>query len=105
MSEDETISNMKASEELESKNAENLAKKFRLIDGEEIHLTKKPSTFAFVSMYGLGILVLGLHFMFGRADTLGEDSQGIMAFIYWFIDITTSDSMSFSFIFIMVIHS
>ena len=102
MSDEESTSDVKASEELESKNAENLAKKFRLIKGEEIHLTKKPSTFAFVSMYGLGILVLALHFMFGRADTLGDDAEGIMAFIYWFIDITTSDSMSFSFIFIML---
>ena len=102
MSGEESTQEVKASEELESKNAENLAKKFRLIDGEEIHLTKKPSTFAFVSMYGLGILVLGLHFMFGRADSLGDESEGIMAFIYWFIDITTSDSMSFSFIFVML---
>ena len=74
MTDEETAQDVKASEELESKNAENLANKFRLIAGEEIHMTKKPSIFAFVGMYGLGILVLGLHFMFGRADTLGEDS-------------------------------
>ena len=102
MSDEESTLDMKASEELESKNAESLAKKFRLIPGEEIHLTKKPSTFAFVGMYALGILVLALHFMFGRADSLGEDSTGFMAFVYWFIDVTTSDSMSFSFIFVML---
>ncbi|MED5308639.1 MAG: PH domain-containing protein, partial [Candidatus Thermoplasmatota archaeon] len=102
MTDEETAQDVKASEELESKNAENLANKFRLIAGEEIHMTKKPSIFAFVGMYGLGILVLGLHFMFGRADTLGEDSEGIMALIYAFIDLTTSDTMSFSFILVML---
>lgn len=102
MSGEESISNDKASEKLEFNTTENLSKKFRLIEGEKIHMTKKPSTFAFVSMYGLGILVLGLHFMFGRVDTLGDDSEGVMAFIYWFIKITTSDSMSFSFIFVML---
>lgn len=102
MTDEENTQDVKASEELESKNAESLANKFRLIAGEEIHMTKKPSIFAFIGMYGLGILVLGLHFMFGRADSLGEDSEGIMALIYAFIDLTTSDTMSFSFIFVML---
>ena len=102
MTDEENTQDVKASEELESKNAESLANKFRLIAGEEIHMTKKPSIFAFVGMYGLGILVLGLHFMFGRADSLGEDSEGIMALIYAFIDLTTSDTMSFSFILVML---
>tara|TARA_B100001564_G_C20631075_1_gene667203 strand:+ start:265 stop:1284 length:1020 start_codon:yes stop_codon:yes gene_type:complete len=104
MSDEESTPDVKASEELESKNAENLAKKFRLIKGEEIHLTKKPSIFAFVGMYSLGILVLALHFMFGRADTLGDDAEGFMAFIYWIIKLTTNEAktMSFSFIFIML---
>ena len=102
MTDEENTQDVKASEELESKNAESLANKFRLIAGEEIHMTKKRSIFAFIGMYGLGILVLGLHFMFGRADSLGEDSEGIMALIYAFIDLTTSDTMSFSFILVML---
>ena len=102
MTDEENTQDVKASEELESKNAESLANKFRLIAGEEIHMTKKPSIFAFIGMYGLGILVLGLHFMFGRADSLGEDSEGIMALIYAFINLTTSDTMSFSFILVML---
>ena len=53
MSDEDSTQDSTASEELESKNAETLAKKFRLIPGEEIHLTKKPSTFAFVGMYAL----------------------------------------------------
>ena len=89
MSDEESTHEVKASEQLETKNAEYLAKKFRLIEGEEIHLTKKPSTFAFVSMYGLGILVLGLHFMFGRADSLGDDSTGIMAVSYTHLTLPT----------------
>jgi hypothetical protein len=41
-----------------------LAKKFRLIAGEEVLLTKRPSTFAFLNLYLLGILVLAVHLMF-----------------------------------------
>ena len=41
-----------------------LAKTFRLIAGEEVLLTKRPSTFAFLGMYLLGILVLAIHFIF-----------------------------------------
>ena len=55
MSGGDSTQDMKASEELESKNAESLAKKFRLIPGEDIHMTKKPSTFAFVGMYALAL--------------------------------------------------
>lgn len=102
MSEEVTTDEVKVSEELESQQTENLAKKFRLIPGEEIHLTKKPSTFAFVGMYGLGALVLGLHFLFGRVDSLGEDSEGLMALVWAFMDLTTSETMSFSFIFMML---
>ena len=41
-----------------------LGKKFRIIAGEEILLTKRPSTFAFLNLYALGLLVLGIHVMF-----------------------------------------
>lgn len=82
MSEDESSPEVTASEELETKNAENLAKKFRLIAGEEIHLTKKPSTFAFVGMYGLAILVFVVHFLFARVDELKSENL--------FIDIALS---------------
>ena len=41
-----------------------LGKKFRIIAGEEILLTKRPSTFAFLNLYLLGLLVLAIHAMF-----------------------------------------
>ncbi len=39
MSGEESISNDKASEKLEFNTTENLSKKFRLIEGEKIHMT------------------------------------------------------------------
>ena len=74
MTDEETTQDLKASEELESKNAENLANKFRLIAGEEIHMTKKPSIFAFVGMYALALLVLFVHLLFARVDNMQSDN-------------------------------
>ncbi|MED6337634.1 MAG: hypothetical protein VYC12_01270, partial [Candidatus Thermoplasmatota archaeon] len=74
MTDEETTQDLKASEELESKNAENLANKFRLIAGEEIHMTKKPSIFAFVGMYALALLVLFVHFLFARVDNMQSEN-------------------------------
>ena len=102
MSEEITTEENKVSEDLASQNAEKLAKKFRLIPGEEIHMTKKPSIFAFLGMYALGILVLALHLLFDRVESLGEDSEGLTALVWAFIKITTTDTMSFSFVFIML---
>ncbi len=74
MSGEDSTQDMKASEELESKNAESLAKKFRLIPGEDIHMTKKPSTFAFVGMYALALLVLFVHLLFARVDNMQSEN-------------------------------
>ena len=74
MSSGDSTQDMKASEELESKNAESLAKKFRLIPGEDIHMTKKPSTFAFVGMYALALLVLLVHLLFARVDNMQSEN-------------------------------
>ncbi len=103
MSEEVSADEKKVSEELESQNNEKLAKRFRLISGEEILETKKPSILAFSGMYALGALVLGLHLLFARVDSMGEDSEGLMALLWAFVDLTTSDTMSFSFIFVMLI--
>jgi len=102
MSDAEPAEEKKTSEELESKESEKLSKRFRLIPGEEIHLTKKPSIVAFTGMYALGALVLGLHILFARVKSLGDDSEGLEALVWAFMDITTSKTMSFSFIFIML---
>jgi membrane protein YdbS with pleckstrin-like domain len=53
-----------------------LGKKFRIIAGEEILLTKRPSTFAFLNLYALGLLVLGIHVMFEIEP--GTDSENFL---------------------------
>ena len=99
---DEVAEEKTTDEALKANNAEKLAKTFRLIDGEEILLTKKPSIFAFIGMYFLGVVVLLLHLIFGHVESLGDDAQGFMALVWSFIDLTTSDHMSFSFVFVML---
>lgn len=99
---DEVTDEKTTAEESEVKNAEKLAKTFRLIEGEEILLTKKPSIFAFLGMYILGGIVLMLHLVFGHVESLGNDAEGFMGLVWAFIDLTTSDQMSFSFVFMML---
>jgi len=53
-----------------------LGKKFRIIAGEEILLTKRPSTFAFLNLYALGLLVLAIHVMFEIEP--GTDSENVL---------------------------
>ena len=53
-------------------------------------------------MYFLGVVVLLLHLIFGHVESLGDDAQGFMAIVWSFIDLTTSDHMSFSFVFVML---
>jgi hypothetical protein len=80
-----------------------LAKKFRLISGEEVLLTKRPSTFAFLGMYLLGILVLAIHFIFDNANSLSsEDSTGFMKITLTIIDISGGEKWPFGFIFVMM---
>ena len=100
---DESTEEKTTNEESEAQKAEKLAKTFRLIPGEEILMTKKPSIFGFLGMYVLGVIVLGLHILFGHVDSLGDDAEGFMAILWAFIDLTTSDQMSFSFVFVMLL--
>ena len=80
-----------------------LAKTFRLIAGEEVLLTKRPSTFAFVGMYLLGLLVLAIHFIFDNANSLSsEDSSGFVKFALFMIDITGGEKYPFGFVFVML---
>ena len=80
-----------------------LAKTFRLIAGEEVLLTKRPSTFAFLGMYLLGILVLAIHFIFDNANALSnEDSSGFVKFALFMIDITGGEKYPFGFVFVML---
>tara|TARA_B110000459_G_C16598905_1_gene490033 strand:+ start:799 stop:1842 length:1044 start_codon:yes stop_codon:yes gene_type:complete len=80
-----------------------LAKKFRLIKGEEVLLTKRPSTFAFLGMYLLGILVLAIHFIFDNASSLGsEDSSGFMKIVLKIIEVSGGEEWPFGFVFVML---
>lgn len=64
---------------------EKLSKKFRLIAGEEVLLTKRPSTFAFLNLYMLGLLVLAIHLIFEFEP--GKDNEsffvGLLATIFF----------------------
>ena len=80
-----------------------LAKTFRLISGEEVLLTKRPSAFAFLGMYLLGILVLAVHFIFDNAHQLStDDSSGFMKIALTIIDITGGEQWPFGFVFVML---
>jgi hypothetical protein len=80
-----------------------LAKTFRLISGEEVLLTKRPSFFAFVGMYLLGILVLAIHFIFDNANSLSsEDSSGFIKIALTIIDVTGGEEWPFGFVFVML---
>ena len=73
---EETNADVQTSDE-SKKEAEQarLKKIFRLIEGEEVLLTKRPSTFAFLGMYLLGLVVLAIHFIFDNANSLGDDES------------------------------
>ena len=80
-----------------------LSKTFRLIAGEEVLLTKRPSTFAFIGLYLLGILVLAIHFVFDNANSLSsEDSSGFMKIALTLIDVSGGEKWPFGFIFVML---
>ena len=78
-----------------------LADKFRTIEGEEILLTKQPSAFAFIGMYVLGLIVLGVHLLFDHHDVVMGDASGPAKFIVAIITMG-EDSVPFGFVFVML---
>jgi len=78
-----------------------LAAKFRTIEGEEILLTKQPSAFAFIGMYILGLIVLGVHLLFDHHDVVMGDASGPAKFIVAIITMG-EDSVPFGFVFVML---
>ena len=60
------------------KAAEKMAKKFRLIKGEEILETKQPSFLAFFPYYLLGVIVFGIHWLYSMDnwETLLSEDPG-----------------------------
>ena len=80
-----------------------LATKFLTIPGEEILLTKQPSIFAFLGMYVLGMIVLGVHLLFGQADLLDDgDSSALVAIIIAIVKISGGKTVPFGFVLIML---
>jgi len=86
-------------------NKEALAKKFRLVPGEELLLSKQPSTLAFLNMYILGGLVLGLHFLFSIAEdyNASDDANVGLKFAIFFNDIISTDTLPLGFVFCMLV--
>ena len=83
---------------------EKLQRKFRTIEGEEVLLTKQPSAFAFLGMYMLGLLVLGVHILFGQADSFSDgDSSGLVKFTIMIIEISGGETLPFGFVFVMLL--
>ena len=92
MTDDETPDTEKSTSTAKEDNAGNkeaLAKKFRLVPGEELLLSKQPSTLAFLNMYILGGLVLGLHFMFSIAEdyNASDDANVGLKFAIFFLSL------------------
>ena len=80
-----------------------LRNKFRTIEGEEIILTKQPSAFAFLGTYILGILVLGVHLLFGQAGNYDTgDSSALVTIIIKIIEFSGGETVPFGFVLIML---
>ena len=63
-------------------NEEDMKNRFKLIEGEEVLLTKSPSPVGFMSMYLLGLIVFGIHLAFWKPDSLlNDDSGGFAKFL------------------------
>ena len=55
-------------EEVAAKTQARLQKKLRVGDGEDILLTRRCSIFAFMPMYIIGFMILGIHLFFDWAS-------------------------------------
>ena len=59
----------------EASNDEAMKNRFKLIEGEEVLLTKSPSPVGFMGMYVLGLIVFGVHMLFWKPDSLLNDDS------------------------------
>ena len=66
--EDEEESAPMTDEEVAAKTQARLQKKLRVGDGEDILLTRRCSIFAFMPMYIIGFMILGIHLFFDWAS-------------------------------------
>ena len=82
-------------------NQEAMKNRFKLIDGEEVLLTKQPSGVGFLNMYMLGLLVFGVHIIFWKPSMLvDDDSGGIAKAIVWIMELGGS-KLPFGFVLVM----
>jgi hypothetical protein len=78
-----------------------LEKTFRLIPGEEVLLTKRPSVFAFVPMYVVGVLSLLIHYAFSQAENL-ESENLALDLLYRLMALDFGEALPFGFAFTML---
>jgi membrane protein YdbS with pleckstrin-like domain len=78
-----------------------LAKTFRLISGEEVLLTKRPSMFAFLGMYILGTLALGVHLFFHFAESFDPENP-VLNLLVAFAELSDDPKLPFGFVFVML---
>ena len=82
-------------------NEEAMKNRFKLIEGEEVLLTKSPSPVGFMNMYVLGLIVFGVHMLFWKPDALlNENSGGFAKFIVWVMGLGGS-KLPFGFVLVM----
>ena len=85
----------------ESSNADAMKNRFKLIEGEEVLLTKSPSPLGFMGMYFLGIIVFTVHLVFWKPDSLLNDNSGGFAkFLVWVMGLGGS-KLPFGFVLVM----
>ena len=80
---------------------EAMKSRFKLIEGEEVLLTKQPSGVGFLNMYILGLLVFGVHLIFHDTKLLlSDDSGGVLKAIVWLMELGGS-ALPFGFVLVM----
>ena len=85
----------------EPSNADAMKNRFKLIEGEEVLLTKSPSPLGFMGMYVLGIIVFAVHLVFWKPDSLLNDNSGGFAkFLVWVMELGGS-KLPFGFVLVM----
>lgn len=69
--------------------SESLRNRFRLTGDEEILMTRKPSFFAFIELYVIAVLILGIHLLFGWADSIDtSESNAVVTILVWLLELS-----------------
>jgi len=90
-------------ESVQASQTESLKKKYRLITGESVlpNGEAKPSTLAFIGMYILGLIVFGVHFLFGNGVNASDDASMPLRIVSSLIALTGSESVPIGFVLVM----